>query len=66
MFLLDLQQYQLLEFPKTDFNALYANIFVQDSVTKEINYNEVIVDFDGTDTTIAQIYVDTEIIKLSQ
>ena len=49
----------IAEFPKTDFNGLYANIFVQDSVTKEINYNEVIVDFDGTDTTISQTYIDT-------
>ena len=49
----------IVDFPKTDFNALYANIFVQDSVTKEINYNEVIVDFDGTDITIAESYVDT-------
>ncbi|MEC8552135.1 MAG: hypothetical protein VXY93_16680, partial [Pseudomonadota bacterium] len=30
-----------------------------DNITKEINYNEVIVDFDGTDTTIAQTYIDT-------
>ena len=33
----------IAQFPKTDFNSLYATIFVQDSVTKEINYNEVIV-----------------------
>ena len=49
----------IAEFAKTDFNGLSANIFVQDNVTKEINYNEVIVDFDGTDTTIAQTYIDT-------
>ena len=49
----------IVEFPKTDFNGLYANIFVEDSKTKEINYNEVIVDFDGTDTTVAQTYIDT-------
>tara|TARA_B100000900_G_scaffold414696_1_gene442094 strand:+ start:2299 stop:15153 length:12855 start_codon:yes stop_codon:yes gene_type:complete len=48
------------QFPKTDFNSLYATIFVQDSVTKEINYNEVIVDFDGVDTTIAETYIDTK------
>ena len=48
----------IVEFPNTDFNSLYANIFVEDSVTKEINYNEVVVDFDGTDTTISQIYID--------
>ena len=49
----------IAEFPKTDFNGLFANIFVQDSISKEINYNEVVVDFDGTDTTIAQTYIDT-------
>ena len=48
----------IVEFPKTDFNAFYANIYVEDSVTKEVNYNEVIVDFDGTDTSISQIYID--------
>ena len=40
---------------------MYANIFVQDSFTKEINYNEVIVDFDGTKTTTSQTYVDTSL-----
>ena len=50
----------IVEVPTFDFNSLYATIFVQDSFTKEINYNEVIVDFDGTDTTIAETYVDTQ------
>ena len=50
----------IIEVPTYDFNSLYATIFVQDSFTKEINYNEVIVDFDGTDTTIAETYVDTK------
>ena len=50
----------IIEVPSYDFNSLYATIFVQDSITKEINYNEVIVDFDGTDTTISQTYVDTK------
>ena len=49
----------ILESPDYDFNSLYANIFVQDSVTKEVNYSEVVIDFDGTDTTIAETYVDT-------
>ena len=48
----------IVEFEKDKFKALQANIYVQDTVTKEINYNEVIVDFDGVDTTIAQIFVD--------
>ncbi len=50
----------IIEIPSYDFNSLYASIFVQDTLTKEVNYNEVIVDFDGTDTTIAQTYVDTQ------
>ena len=50
----------IIEVPTYDFNSLYATIFVQDNVTKEINYSEVIVDFDGTDTTIAETYVDTK------
>ena len=50
----------IIEVPTYDFNSLYASIFVQDSFTKEVNYNEVIVDFDGTDTTISQTYVDTQ------
>ena len=51
----------IAQFPNTDFNGLYANIFVQDSITKEINYNEVIVDFDGTKTTTSQTYIDTSL-----
>ena len=51
----------IVEFPKTDFNALYANIYVEDAVTKDVNYNEVIVDFDGTNTAISQIYVDKKL-----
>ena len=51
----------IVQFPNTDFNGLYANIFVQDSITKEINYNEVIVDFDGTRTTTTQTYIDTSL-----
>ena len=48
----------ILEFDKDEFNGLQANIFVQDSVTKEINYNEIILDFDGVNTTLSQIYSD--------
>ena len=51
----------IVEFPRTDFNGLYANIYVEDSVTKDVNYNEIIVDFDGTDTSISQIYVDKKL-----
>ena len=46
------------QFNKDEINGLHASIFVQDSVTKEINYNEITVDFDGVDTTTSQIYID--------
>ena len=49
----------IIEVPSYDFNSLHASVLVQDSLTKEMNYNEVIVDYDGTDTTISQTYVDT-------
>ena len=48
----------IVEYSKTNFNGLYASIFVEDTITKHVNYNEVIIDFDGTDTTISQTYVD--------
>ena len=51
----------IAEFSKNDFNGLYANILVQDDFTKEINYNEIIVDFDGSDTTTSQVYIDTSL-----
>ena len=51
----------IVEFPRSDFNTLYANIYVEDSVTKDVNYNEVIVDFDGNNTSISQIYVDKKL-----
>jgi len=49
----------IAQFSHTDFNALQANILVQDDITREINYSEVIVDFDGTNTYIAENYIDT-------
>ena len=48
----------IIEYPKTNFNGLAAFIFVEDSTTKNVNYNEVIIDFDGVDTTISQAYID--------
>ena len=55
------QKIARFDIQKDDYatRGLFAKIFVQDSETKEINYNEVIVDFDGVDTTIGEVYVDT-------
>jgi len=55
----------IAQFSENDFNALQANILVQDDITREINYSEVIVDFDGTNTYIAENYVDTISINYS-
>ena len=49
----------IVQFPTTDFNSLYANIQVQDNTTREINILDVLVDFDGTNTHIADYYFDT-------
>ena len=51
----------IAEFDDDNFNALYANIYVEDSFTKDVNYNEVILDFDGTDTSLSQIYIDKKL-----
>ena len=48
----------IFEFDKDEFNGLQANIFVQDTVTKEYNYNEILLDFDGVNTSLSQIYSD--------
>ena len=47
------------EFSKNDFNGLFAKVFVQDSITKEINYNEVLIDFDGSTTAESNVFVDS-------
>ena len=48
----------IIEFPKNDFNGLYASIFVEDSFTKEVNYNEVVIDYDGDTINLSEIYID--------
>ena len=48
----------IAEFAKTDFNACFATVYVEDTVSKDVNYNEVIIDFDGTNTSLSQIYID--------
>ena len=48
----------IAQFSDTDFNGLFADILVQDDITKELNYGEVILDFDGTNIFYAETYVD--------
>jgi len=49
----------IAQFSDTDFNGFFADVLVQDDITKELNYGEVIVDFDGTNIFYAETYVDT-------
>ena len=48
----------ILQFSDTDFNGFFANVLVRDDASGEIDYNEVIVNFDGTDTYISESYTD--------
>ena len=48
----------ILQFSDTDFNGFFANVLVRDDASGEMDYNEVIVNFDGTDTYISESYSD--------
>ena len=48
----------IAQFSDSDFNGFFADILLQDDITKELNYGEVIVDFDGTNIFYAETYVD--------
>ncbi len=49
----------LAQFDHTDFNGFYASVVVQDDITKDLNYGEVVVDFDGTNLYYTESYIDT-------
>lgn len=49
----------IAEFSATNFNGLFANIEISNSLTKEVNYIEAALDFDGTNTEISEYYFDT-------
>tara|TARA_B100000965_G_scaffold276008_1_gene233869 strand:+ start:2787 stop:17753 length:14967 start_codon:yes stop_codon:yes gene_type:complete len=48
----------IAEFSHTDFNAFYANSIIKDKVTGELDYNELIINYDGESTYISEIYGD--------
>ena len=43
-----------------DFNGLFANIQLTDTVTFDVNYFDAFVDFDGSDTTTASYFFDNQ------
>ena len=48
----------IAEFSHTDFNAFYANSIIKDKVTGELDYNELIINYDGESPYISEIYGD--------
>jgi hypothetical protein len=49
----------LAQFSNTNFNGLFANIEVTNTRSREINYIEVALDFDGSNTYLSEYYFDT-------
>ena len=49
----------LLSFNKDNIQSLYANIQILNTVTEKMNYVELLLDHDGTDTYQADFYFDS-------
>jgi len=50
----------ILQSQISKLKSVYAEINLIDNITNEINYAEVFVDHNGTDTNISEFYFDTE------
>ena len=48
----------IAEFSDGDFNGLVANVEIENQITKEINYVEAVLDFDGSNTYLSEYYFD--------
>jgi hypothetical protein len=51
---------KIIDFSDTNFNGLFANLEVTNQSTKQVNYIEAILDFDGTNTYLSEYYFDTD------
>jgi hypothetical protein len=49
----------IAQFSDTNFNGLFANIEVTNTLSKEVNYIEAALDFDGSNTYLSEYYFDT-------
>jgi hypothetical protein len=56
----------IISYSKTSFESLFANIQIINNVTKETNYVELLLDYDGTDTYLAEYYFDSRSESSSQ
>jgi hypothetical protein len=49
----------IAEFSSSDFNGLFANIEIINSVTRQVNYIDAVLDFDGSNTYLSEYYFDS-------
>ena len=50
----------IFDAPDVNFNGLFANIEVTNTFTKDVNYIEAVLDFDGSNTYLSEYYFDTK------
>ena len=50
----------IFDAPDVNFNGLFANVEITNTFTKDVNYVEAVVDFDGTNTYLSEYYFDTK------
>ena len=55
----------IIEFSDNNCNAFYASVVAKDDVSGELDYTEAIVNVDGSDVTISQLYADLTQTSLS-
>jgi len=48
----------ICSYPISTFKSLLANVQIQDELTKKLNYAEILLDYDGRDTHLAEYYFD--------
>ena len=53
-------QTSIISVPANKFSSLYSNIQIIDSVTNQMNFAEVYLNHNGTDTYISEYYFDSE------
>ena len=50
----------IAEVSDSNFNGLFANIEITNTFTKDVNYVEAVLDFDGNSTYLSEYYFDTK------
>lgn len=51
----------IAEFSNSNFNGMFANVEIVNTLTREVNYVDVALDFDGTNTYLSEYYFDTSL-----